>query len=155
MSAEKWSPESWRGKPALQMPAYNDEAQLRTVEQTLSGYPPLVFAGEARELTRQLGLAAEGKAFLLQGGDCAESFAEFTPNNIRDTFKVLLQMTVVLMYGASLPVVKVGRLAGQFAKPRSSDVERQDGRELPSYRGDIMNGIEFDASSPRARSRHA
>ena len=147
MSAEKWSPESWRDKPALQMPVYDDEARLRQVETTLSGYPPLVFAGEARELTRQLGLAAEGRAFLLQGGDCAESFAEFTPNNIRDTFKVLLQMTVVLMYGGSLPVVKVARLAGQFAKPRSSDVERQGDRELPSYRGDIVNGIDFEADA--------
>jgi len=147
MSAPNWSPESWREKPALQMPSYADEAQVVDVEKTLSGYPPLVFAGEARELTRQLGDAAEGKAFLLQGGDCAESFAEFTPNNIRDTFKVLLQMTVVLMYGASLPVVKVGRLAGQFAKPRSSDVEAQGDVELPSYRGDIVNGIDFEADA--------
>jgi len=145
MSAQPWSPETWREKPALQMPSYKDPAQLADVEKTLAGYPPLVFAGEARELTRQLGLAAEGKAFLLQGGDCAESFAEFTPNNIRDTFKVLLQMTVVLMYGASLPVVKVARLAGQFAKPRSADMEQQGDAELPSYRGDIVNGIDFTA----------
>ncbi len=143
MSAQLWSPDIWRKKPVTQMPSYDDPVQLAAVEKTLAGYPPLVFAGEARELTRQLGLAAEGKAFLLQGGDCAESFAEFTPDNIRDTFKVLLQMTVVLMYGASLPVVKVARLAGQFAKPRSSDVERQGDVELPSYRGDIVNGIDF------------
>ncbi len=141
--ANKWSPDSWRGKPILQVPEYPDQAKLEEVEQTLSGYPPLVFAGEARVLKRQLAKVAEGEAFLLQGGDCAESFREFHPDNIRDTFRVLLQMAVVLTFGASCPVVKVGRLAGQFAKPRSGDTETIDGVELPSYRGDIINGIDF------------
>ena len=142
-----WSPASWREKPAVQMPTYPDSAAVEAVEAQLSGYPPLVFAGEARSLTSQLALAVEGKAFLLQGGDCAESFAEFHPDNIRDTLKVLLQMTVVLMYAAGMPVVKVGRVAGQFAKPRSSDTEIQDGVELPSYRGDIINQIDFEESA--------
>ncbi|MBT4589704.1 MAG: 3-deoxy-7-phosphoheptulonate synthase class II, partial [Rhodospirillaceae bacterium] len=141
--ANKWSPDSWRGKPILQVPEYPDLAKLEEVEQTLSGYPPLVFAGEARALKRQLAKVAEGEAFLLQGGDCAESFREFHPDNIRDTFRVLLQMAVVLTFGAACPVVKVGRLAGQFAKPRSGDTETIDGVELPSYRGDIINGIDF------------
>src|SRR5262249_36591964 len=118
-----WTPAAWRAKPALQMPDYPDAAALTAAEKRLAAYPPLVFAGEARELMAQLARAADGKAFLLQGGDCAESFAEFKADNIRDTFKVLLQMTVVLMYGAGLPVVKVGRLAGQFAKPRSAPTE--------------------------------
>ena len=143
--AQKWTPHSWRGKPIQQVPEYPDANRLAEVEKTLSGYPPLVFAGEARRLRQQLGKVAEGKAFLLQGGDCAESFAEFHPNNIRDTFKVLLQMAVVLTFGASCPVVKVGRLAGQFAKPRSAPMEVQGDQELPSYRGDIVNGIAFDA----------
>jgi 3-deoxy-7-phosphoheptulonate synthase len=133
--------------PVVQLPTYPDEAGLKAVEQELSSYPPLVFAGEARHLTAQLGDVANGKAFLLQGGDCAESFAEFHPNNIRDTFRVLLQMAVVLTFAASCPVVKVGRLAGQFAKPRSSDQETKDGVSLPSYRGDIINGIEFNEQS--------
>ena len=141
--ANKWSPDSWRGKPILQVPEYPDLAKLEEVEQTLSGYPPLVFAGEARALKRQLAKVAEGEAFLLQGGDCAESFREFHPDNIRHTFRVLLQMAVVLTFGAACPVVKVGRLAGQFAKPRSGDTETIDGVELPSYRGDIINGIDF------------
>jgi 3-deoxy-7-phosphoheptulonate synthase len=141
--ANKWSPDSWREKPILQVPEYPDQAKLEEVEQTLSGYPPLVFAGEARALKRQLAKVAEGEAFLLQGGDCAESFQEFHPDNIRDTFKVMLQMAVVLTFGAACPVVKVGRLAGQFAKPRSGDTETIDGVVLPSYRGDIINGIEF------------
>ncbi|HUT51338.1 MAG TPA: 3-deoxy-7-phosphoheptulonate synthase class II [Alphaproteobacteria bacterium] len=139
-----WSPESWRDKPAEQMPAYADAKALAAAEETLASYPPLVFAGEARDLKSQLAAAAEGRAFLLQGGDCAESFAEFHANNIRDTFKVLLQMTVVLMYAGGLPVVKVGRMAGQFAKPRSAPMEAQDGRELPSYRGDIINCMAFE-----------
>lgn len=142
-----WSPASWREKPAVQMPNYPDSTAVANVEAQLSGYPPLVFAGEARALTKQLAMAAEGKAFVLQGGDCAESFAEFHADNIRDTFKVLLQMTVVLMYAAGTPVVKVGRLAGQFAKPRSSDMEKQGDVELPSYRGDIVNQIEFDSAA--------
>ena len=147
--SKNWSPDSWRGLPIRQVPGYRDEAALKDVEKTLRNYPPLVFAGEARRLKALLASVAEGKAFLLQGGDCAESFAEFSADNIRDSFKVLLQMTVVLMYGAGLPVVKVGRLAGQFAKPRSADVESQDGVTLPAYRGDIINGIEF---TPEART---
>ena len=143
----KWSPESWRGKEIRQVPRYPDEAALAGVEERLANYPPLVFAGEARRLKAQLGEVAEGKAFLLQGGDCAESFAEFHPNNIRDTFRVLLQMAIVLTFGAACPVVKVGRMAGQFAKPRSAPTESQDGLELPSYRGDIINGIEFETAA--------
>lgn len=138
-----WSPNSWREKPVRQVPNYPDQEALKAAEDTLRNYPPLVFAGEARSLKEGLGQVADGKAFLLQGGDCAESFAEFHPNNIRDTFRVLLQMAVVLTFGASCPVIKVGRMAGQFAKPRSADTETQDGVELPSYRGDIVNGIEF------------
>jgi 3-deoxy-7-phosphoheptulonate synthase len=138
-----WSPDSWRAKTALQMPTYPDGAALDVVEGRLRAYPPLVFAGEARKLKRVLADAAVGKAFLLQGGDCAESFAEFHPDNIRDTFRVLLQMAVVLTYGAACPVVKVGRMAGQFAKPRSDDNETIDGVTLPSYRGDMVNGMGF------------
>ena len=140
-----WSPDSWRSKPALQMPNYPDQAALADVEGRLKSYPPLVFAGEARKLRRALADAAEGKAFLLQGGDCAESFAEFHPDNIRDTFRVMLQMAVVLTYGAACPVIKVGRMAGQFAKPRSDDNETIDGVTLPSYRGDMVNGMDFTA----------
>ncbi len=143
----KWAPDSWRGKPILQVPEYPDPEALEQVEKTLSEYPPLVFAGEARRLKQQLAEVSEGRAFLLQGGDCAESFAEFHPNNIRDTFRVMLQMAVVLTFGASCPVVKLGRMAGQFAKPRSAPTETQSGTELPSYRGDIVNGIEFDADA--------
>src|SRR4030095_2301536 len=119
--ASKWTPEGWRGRPIRQMPEYPDAAALGAVEQKLKNFPPLVFAGEARALKASLAKVADGKAVLLQGGDCAESFAEFSANNIRDSFKVLLQMTVVLMYAGGLPVVKVGRMAGQFAKPRSAD----------------------------------
>ncbi len=140
-----WSPESWRGMPIRQVPEYPNEAALADAEARLTRYPPLVFAGEARNLKDRLAEAAAGRAFLLQGGDCAESFAEFHPDNIRDTFRVLLQMAVVLVFGARLPVIKVGRLAGQFAKPRSSDTETVDGVELPSYRGDMVNGMEFTA----------
>ncbi len=142
-----WTPVSWRDKTIRQVPEYPDQAAVTAVEETLAGYPPLVFAGEARKLKRHLGEVAEGKAFLLQGGDCAESFAEFHPNHIRDTFKVLLQMAVALTFGAACPVVKVGRLAGQFAKPRSAPTETIDGKELPSYRGDIVNGIEFNGAA--------
>ena len=138
-----WSPESWRNKPVVQVPEYPDAGALKAAEDKLSNYPPLVFAGEARNLRAQLADVAEGKAFLLQGGDCAESFAEFHPNNIRDTFRVLLQMAVVLTFASGKPVVKVGRLAGQFAKPRSSDVEEQNGVTLPSYRGDMVNDMAF------------
>lgn len=142
-----WSPQSWRSKPAKQMPVYKDEVTLKRVEEELSSLPPLVFAGEARNLKARLADVALGKAFLLQGGDCAESFAEFGANKIRDTFRVLLQMAVVMTYGGSVPVVKVGRMAGQFAKPRSSDEETQDGVTLPSYRGDIINSLRFDAEA--------
>jgi 3-deoxy-7-phosphoheptulonate synthase len=141
--AEKWTPESWRSKPIKQVPTYPDAEAVKAVETALRNYPPLVFAGEARSLKAELAEVCEGRAFLLQGGDCAESFAEFHPDNIRDTFRVLLQMAVVLTFAASSPVVKVGRIAGQFAKPRSSDTETIDGVELPSYRGDIINGMEF------------
>jgi len=143
----KWSPDTWRAKEIRQVPQYPDKAALAEAEAQLSRYPPLVFAGEARRLKEQLGQVAAGKAFLLQGGDCAESFAEFHANNIRDTFRVLLQMAVVLTFGATCPIVKVGRMAGQFAKPRSAPTEVQGGQELPSYRGDIVNGIEFDAAA--------
>lgn len=142
-----WSPESWRAKPIQQQPEYPDAAHLSCVEQSLAGYPPLVFAGEARELRRQFAEVTQGRAFLLQGGDCAESFAEFSAAKIRDTFKVLLQMAIVMTFAAGCPVVKVGRMAGQFAKPRSSGNETLDGVTLPAYRGDIVNGIGFDAAS--------
>ncbi len=128
--AERWTPDSWRGKPIRQAPDYPDEAAVQAVEATLHNYPPLVFAGEARRLKASLADVSRGRAFLLQGGDCAESFAEFHPNNIRDTFRVLLQMAVVLTYGAACPVVKVSRMAGQFAKPRTSDIETQNGVTL-------------------------
>ncbi len=141
--ANKWSPDSWRGLPVAQMPDYPVQSVVEDVEQQLGKFPPLVFAGEARQLKRSLAQVAEGNAFLLQGGDCAESFAEFHPDNIRDTFRVLLQMAVVLTFGAACPVVKVGRMAGQFAKPRSSNIETIDGVELPSYRGDMVNGMAF------------
>lgn len=147
MNARKWSPDSWRSKPILQVPDYPDAAALAAVEQKLSHYPPLVFAGETRNLTNALARVSEGRGFLLQGGDCAESFAEFSANNIRDTFRVLLQMAVALTFGAALPVVKVGRIAGQFAKPRSSNTEKRGDVELPSYRGDIINGMEFNAEA--------
>lgn len=143
-----WTPDSWKNHTALQMPEYPDAVKLQQVEAGLSQQPPLVFAGEVRALTSQLANVADGKAFLLQGGDCAESFAEFSAVNIRDTFKVLMQMAVVLTFGASCPVVKVGRLAGQFAKPRSNPTETRDGVELPTYRGDIVNSTEF---TPQAR----
>ncbi|MDX1656772.1 MAG: 3-deoxy-7-phosphoheptulonate synthase class II, partial [Candidatus Competibacteraceae bacterium] len=143
-----WAPDSWRGLPAAQLPEYSDAAALAAVEARLSQSPPLVFAGEADALSRALGEVAQGRAFLFQGGDCAESFAEFHADNIRDTFRVLLQMAVVLTFAAALPVVKVGRMAGQFAKPRSQPHETVEGVTLPSYRGDIVNGMEF---TPEAR----
>jgi 3-deoxy-7-phosphoheptulonate synthase len=141
--SERWTPDSWRAKTVLQMPDYPDAKILADVEAQLATFPPLVFAGEARNLKKALARVAAGKAFLLQGGDCAESFAEHGANNIRDFFRVLLQMAVVLTYAGALPVVKVGRIAGQFAKPRSSSTEKVDGVELPSYRGDIINDIAF------------
>ena len=143
----KWSPSSWRGKPIEQVPVYPDPTALAETERQLASYPPLVFAGEARKLKKQLAQVAEGKAFLLQGGDCAESFAEHGADNIRDFFRVFLQMAVVMTFAGSQPVVKVGRIAGQFAKPRSSDIETKDGQSLPSYRGDIINAIDFDERS--------
>ena len=145
---EHWTPASWRAKPAKHLPTdYPDAAALAGVEQTLRGMPPLVFAGEARRLKTLLGDVADGRAFLLQGGDCAESFKEFHADNIRDTFRLILQMAVVLTFAGGKPVVKVGRMAGQFAKPRSSPVESVGGVELPSYRGDIINGMDFDAAA--------
>src|ERR1700721_4894771 len=142
-----WSPDSWRTKPAKQMPTYPDDAKLKAAEARLAKLPPLVFAGEARRLKKKLAKVAAGEAFLFQGGDCAESFAEFGANNIRDTFRMILQMAVVLTFGGGTPVVKVGRMAGQFAKPRSDDVETRNGVKLPSYRGDIVNGLDFVAAT--------
>ena len=147
MSSPTWTPDSWRDRPVMQAPAYPDAAALKAVEAEMAGYPPLVFAGEARQLKRRLADVAQGKAFLLQGGDCAESFEEFHANTIRDTFRIILQMAVVLTFGASCPVVKVGRMAGQFAKPRSSDSETVDGVTLPAYRGDMVNGQAFTEES--------
>ena len=145
--ASMWTPDSWQAKEARHLPSYPDAEALDKVTGTLANFPPLVFAGEARALKADLAEVAAGKGFLLQGGDCAESFAEFHPNNIRDTFRVLLQMAVVLTFASKQPVVKVGRMAGQFAKPRSSPVEVQDGVELPSYLGDNINGIDFNPES--------
>lgn len=139
----EWQKSDWRAKPRIQMPEYTDDAALKRVESRLSQYPPLVFAGEARRLKTALGEASRGEAFLLQGGDCAESFEQFSADAIRDTFKVMLQMAMVLTYGAKVPVVKVGRMAGQFAKPRSAPTEVLNGVELPSYRGDIVNELAF------------
>ena len=141
--ANNWSKDSWRNKPVVQVPEYDDQKALEKVEKRLSSYPPLVFAGEARRLKEHLAKVCRGEAFLLQGGDCAESFAEHNPDNIRDTFRVILQMAIVLTFGAGCPVIKVGRIAGQFAKPRSAPLEKQGEIELPSYRGDIINNIEF------------
>jgi len=141
--AQTWTPNSWRQKPIQQVPDYPDLAALESVEARLAKYPPLVFAGEARRLKHALANVAEGRGFLLQGGDCAESFAEHGADTIRDFFRAFLQMAVVLTFGAQQPVVKVGRIAGQFAKPRSSGIEKQGDVTLPSYRGDIINGIEF------------
>ena len=138
-----WTPATWRSKPIEQAPSYPDAAKLAAVEVQLAGFPPLVFAGEARKLKKALGNVAAGEAFVLQGGDCAESFAEHSADNIRDFFRLFLQMAVVLTFAGSMPVVKIGRVAGQFAKPRSSDIETQNGVSLPSYRGDIVNDIAF------------
>src|SRR3954470_11104126 len=146
--ASNWTPEGWNAREARHLPVYEDAAALGAVEATLSKFPPLVFAGEARALKADLAEVAQGRGFLLQGGDCAESFAEFHPDNIRDTFRVLLQMAVVLTFASKQPVIKVGRIAGQFAKPRSAPTEIQDGVELPSYLGDNINGVEFTAKAP-------
>ena len=145
-----WTPSSWRDFPIKQQPTYEDQEALKNVEAELGSYPPLIFAGEARTLKAELAKVGRGEAFLLQGGDCAESFADFNTPNIKNFFKLMLQMNMVMMYSTGKPVVKVGRIAGQFAKPRSSDFEEIDGVKLPSYRGDIINGIEFteDARIP-------
>ncbi|ALA18392.1 MULTISPECIES: class II 3-deoxy-7-phosphoheptulonate synthase [unclassified Chelatococcus] len=150
---ERWTPASWRKMPIQQVPVYPDADALASVEQQLAGFPPLVFAGEARRLKRDLAKVAAGEAFLLQGGDCAESFAEHSADNIRDFFRLFLQMAVVLTFAGASPVVKVGRVAGQFAKPRSAPTEKVGDTELPSYRGDIINGIEFteETRTPDAR----
>lgn len=144
---ESWAPDTWRDKPAKQLPAYPDETKVETAQNTIAALPPLVFAGEARKLKSQMADVAMGNSFVLQGGDCAESFAEFGANKIRDTFRVLLQMSVIMTYAGSIPVVKMGRVAGQFAKPRSDDNETKNGVTLPVYRGDIINGIDFNADS--------
>ena len=140
---KKWKTNSWRNYPVKHIPKYEDEKELNMVLNKIKSFPPLVFAGETRHLKSQLADVVDGKAFLLHGGDCAESFVEFNPDNIRDTFKVILQMSLVLTYSASLPVVKIGRIAGQFSKPRTSPTEKQGEKELPSYLGDNINGIEF------------
>lgn len=150
MQTREWNPKSWRTKTALQQPTYKDLNALEEVEKQLSKFPPLVFAGEARSLKAHLAKVSKGEAFLLQGGDCAESFTDFNAIRIRDLFKVILQMAVVLTYAGACPIVKVGRLAGQFAKPRSSDTETINGITLPSYRGDIINGMEFSAEAREA-----
>ena len=144
---KKWTLNSWKKFPAKHLPEYQDQKELDLVLSKVKKYPPLVFAGESRSLKKALGDVVQGKAFLLQGGDCAESFAEFNPDNIRDTFKIILQMSLVLTASASVPVVKIGRIAGQFSKPRSSPTEKKDGKELPSYLGDNINGMEFTEKS--------
>src|SRR6478736_8051800 len=148
MLKQRWTPDSWRTKPIAQAPAYSDRAALAEAERQLAGFPPLVFAGEARKLKQALGKAAAGDSFLLQGGDCAESFGEHSADNIRDFFRVFLQMAVVMTFAAASPIVKVGRIAGQFAKPRSSPMEKKGDIELPSYRADIINDTAF---TPEAR----
>ena len=150
---KNWTPDSWRSFPIKQVPEYPDQSVLKLIEDKLFQYPPLVFAGETRKLKQQLAAAAEGKAFVLQGGPCAENFEEFTADIIRDMFRVILQMAVVLTFGAKVPVVKIGRIAGQFAKPRSSSHENKNGMSLLSYRGEIINGAEFtkEARTPDPR----
>ncbi len=150
---KKWTLNSWRNYPVKHIPKYEDEKELAMVLKKVSSFPPLVFAGETRALKKSLAQVMEGKAFLLQGGDCAESFAEFHPDNIRDTFKVILQMALVLTFSASLPVIKVGRIAGQFSKPRSLPVEVKDGKELPAYLGDNINGIEFSKTARKPNAK--
>ena len=144
---QQWSRDSWKQLPIKQQPKWPDKKKLESVTKELSKLPPLVASSEVRSLKKQLAAVSEGKAFLLQGGDCAESFAEFSTKNLRDFFRVMLQMTVALMYGAGVPVVKVGRVAGQFAKPRSEDTEKKNGKELPSYRGDLINSQEFSETA--------
>ena len=146
---KNWKPNSWRKYPVKHVPAYESEKELNQVLTKIKSFPPLVFAGETRHLKDQLSQVVDGKAFLLQGGDCAESFAEFNPDNIRDTFKVILQMSLILTYSASLPIIKLGRIAGQFTKPRSAPTEKQGDKELPSYLGDNINGIDFTEEARR------
>ena len=147
MTTQNWTPDSWRTKIAKQQPTYADAAKLRGVEDRLAKMPPLVFAGEDRGLKKALAKVAAGEMFLFQGGDCAESFTEFSANNILDTFRFILQAAVVLTFGGGTPVVMIGRMAGQFAKPRSDDNETRNGVTLPSYRGDIINGLDFTAEA--------
>ena len=144
---QDWTPDSWRKKKALHQPIYTDKKKLDKAVKKMKKLPPLVFAGEVRSLKNELAKCVDGKGFLLQAGDCAESFAEFHPNYIRDTFRVIMQMAVVLSFASGVPVTKVGRLAGQFAKPRSSPIEEKNGVKLPSYLGDMINGIEFNENS--------
>ena len=144
---KNWKINSWKNYPVKHIPEYPDNKALESVLGKIKDFPPLVFAGETRHLKDQLAEVVDGKAFLLQGGDCAESFAEFHPDNIRDTFKLILQMSLVLTYSASLPVIKLGRIAGQFSKPRSAPTEKNGDIELPSYLGDNINGIEFNEKS--------
>ncbi|MGZ4757343.1 MAG: 3-deoxy-7-phosphoheptulonate synthase, partial [Acidimicrobiia bacterium] len=144
-----WSPDSWQSRPAAQQPDWPDDGSLEAALAELRGLPPLVFAGEARSLTKSLGLVAEGKAFLLQAGDCAESFSAFSADGIRDKLKIILQMSVVLTYGAGVPTVKLGRIAGQFAKPRSAPSETRGDQVLPSFRGDMVNDLAFEAAGRR------
>ena len=146
---KNWKPNSWRKYPVKHVPTYESEKELNQVLTKIKSFPPLVFAGETRHLKDQLSQVVDGKAFLLQGGDCAESFAEFNPDNIRDTFKVILQMSLILTYSASLPIIKLGRIAGQFTKPRSAPTEKQGDKELPSYLGDNINGIDFTKEARR------
>ncbi|MEZ5691584.1 MAG: 3-deoxy-7-phosphoheptulonate synthase class II [Rickettsiales bacterium] len=150
MNNSKWTPDSWRKLPIKQQPKYGNSQHLSDVEEALASFPPLTSPSEIRALKKELSQVAIGKAFLLQGGDCAESFAEFNERNLRDYFRVMLQMTMALMYGSAHPVVKVGRIAGQFSKPRSANMETIDGKELPSYRGDMVNSMEFDEKGRRA-----
>ena len=141
---ENWNPNSWQNKKALHQPIYEDQGKLKKVSNKMKRLPPLVFAGEVRELKCELSKCVDGKGFLLQAGDCAESFAEFHPNYIRDTFRVIMQMAVILSFASGVPVIKLGRLAGQFAKPRSSPIEKKGGMELPSYLGDMINSIDYN-----------
>ncbi|WP_292658864.1 3-deoxy-7-phosphoheptulonate synthase, partial [Nitratifractor sp.] len=149
----QWSPSSWRDFPIKQQPQYADQALLRSVEEELRSYPPLIFAGEARNLQKDLARVGRGEAFIIQGGDCAESFAAFNAETIKNLFKLILQMSVVMTYSSGKPVVKIGRVAGQFAKPRSSDYEEKEGVKLPSYRGDIINDIAFTEEARRPDPR--
>ncbi len=149
MSNTIWHPDSWRSKVKNQIPLYDNLEELKAVEATISSFPPLVFAGEARQLKKRLAQVSEGKAFLLQGGDCAESFDDYSAVTIRDNFRILLQMAVILTFGGKKPIIKVGRVAGQFAKPRSHQMESREGLTLPSYQGDIINGYSFDYNSRR------